>query len=156
MAFGKIRSKKPDPDDVPPPPPPNMFDPDVIEAADEDVQVRAFQYGAICWRLAYFDSFFAWLKVKVARKNLTFYFRCISYSFTEIQGEGLAGGNRQGLQQGYRRDWVELQKEVVHPRRPPLGRRHRCRRRRRCHGRQGQLRQWECRLVNHGKRFHRR
>ena len=46
MVFGK--SKKPDPDSaiprtesVPPPPPPkDMFDPDVIEAADEEVQVR--------------------------------------------------------------------------------------------------------------------
>lgn len=43
MAFGK--SKK-DPDgiprteSIPPPPPKQMFDPDVIEAADEDVQVR--------------------------------------------------------------------------------------------------------------------
>ena len=51
MAFGRIRSKKPDPDDVPPPPPPNMFDPDVIEAADEDVQVRAIVDGVICWLL---------------------------------------------------------------------------------------------------------
>jgi len=51
MAFGRIRSKKPDPDDVPPPPPPNMFDPDVIEAADEDAQVRAIVDGVICWRL---------------------------------------------------------------------------------------------------------
>ena len=51
MTFGRIRSKKPDPDDVPPPPPPNMFDPDVIEAADEDAQVRAIVDGVICWRL---------------------------------------------------------------------------------------------------------
>ena len=46
MAFGRIRSKKPDPDDVPPPPPPNMFDPDVIEAADEDAQVRTIVDGS--------------------------------------------------------------------------------------------------------------
>jgi len=58
MAFGRIRSKKPDPDDVPPPPPPNMFDPDVIEAADEDAQkykekasqevtVKAYKKGTV-------------------------------------------------------------------------------------------------------------
>jgi len=51
MAFGRIRSKKPDPDDVPPPPPPNMFDPDVIEAADEDAQVSGIVVGVICWLL---------------------------------------------------------------------------------------------------------
>ena len=52
MAFGRIRSKKPDPDDVPPPPPPNMFDPDVIEAADEDAQVRGIvEWSDMCWLL---------------------------------------------------------------------------------------------------------
>ena len=40
------------PDDVPPPPPPNMFDPDVIEAADEDAQVRGIvEWSDMCWLL---------------------------------------------------------------------------------------------------------
>ena len=71
MAFG--RSKKPDPESaiprtesVPPPPPPkDMFDPDVIEAADEEVQVRSL-YALVASYVSE-SGFFA--ASKVARRN---------------------------------------------------------------------------------------